>query len=647
MWMKQNKNIRSGSAALIAALVLSGTLFPQVISAQQFCPLNNLKPQKVVSLETFKRIPILNQGRIKPLDTYAESFLILLSGKKRYEKETATQWFARFLFAPRTTFKDKVFLINNPEIPEALQIEPDKKRRYSYQQLEPGYAKLQELAMSADAIEPKNRSVVEAELLRVFVNLRLYVQLSGAFSYGFQHPDFTITTPEVIEALELPKDKSEYSFFDMLEKAELLQKITEPLEKKPEASWTAADKVLLGLVNGLYFWTQHYADCPLGIIPTKQHEDESWMSPMDTINIGYFEPDYRLEVKSIRDMTLAYWSGSQLEFDLAAKSFLDSVAKRLSPKEKNAVQKFPLELLYNKLNLFAWAELFYALTFILFLFSLMSDRKWMYRAAVFCAAAGFIPHLAALVLRILIMSRPPVSNLYETFIFVGLISVVLGGILEMVNKNWLGLVVSGISGMVALFIAGKFSSDGDTMQMLVAVLNSNFWLSTHVTSITIGYAGCCVAGIMGHIYILQAMSKPNDKKRLDVTFNNMIGVIGFGLTMTLLGTALGGIWADQSWGRFWGWDPKENGALLIVIWCAILLHARISKLINPLGMAVGSVFLLIVVMWAWFGVNLLSVGLHSYGFTSGLANTLALYVIVEITFVSVGLVVLGKKGMKF
>src|SRR3989338_7827296 len=192
------------------------------------------------------------------------------------------------------------------------------------------------------------------------------------------------------------------------------------------------------------------------------------------------------------------------------------------------------------------------------------------------------------------MSRPPVSNLYETFIFVGMISVVLGLILEMVNKNWLGLVVSGVSGMVMLFVAGKFSSDGDTMQMLVAVLNSNFWLSTHVTSITIGYAGCCVAGIMGHIYILQALSNPNDKKRLDVTFNNMFGIIGFGLTMTLLGTALGGIWADQSWGRFWGWDPKENGALLIVLWCAILFHARISKLINPLGMAAGSVVLLVV-----------------------------------------------------
>ncbi len=647
MWMKENKNIRLSFAGCIAVLFFLGILFPQAISAQQFCPLNNLKPEKANSLETFKRIPIVNQGRIKPLDTYAESFLIQLSGKKHYEKESALVWFARFLFAPRTTFKDKVFLINNPEIAEALQIELDKKRRYSYQQLEPGYAKLQELAMSANAIDEKSQSVVDRELLRVFSNLRLYVQLSGAFSYGFHHPDFTITTPEVLEALELPKDQSEFSFFDILEKSDPLQKVTEPLERKPKESWTDADKVFLGLVNGLFFWTQNYANCPLGIIPTKSHDDEQWMSPMDTINIGYFDPEYHSEVKSIRDMTLAYWSGSQLEFDLAGRSFMDSVGKRLSSKEKNAVKRFPLELLYNKLNLFAWAELFYAAVFILFLSSLMSDKKWLYRAAVFSVAAGFIPHLGALILRILIMSRPPVSNLYETFIFVGLISVLLGFILEMVNKNWMGLVVSGVSGLVALFVAGKFNSDGDTMQMLVAVLNSNFWLSTHVISITIGYAGCCVAGIMGHIYILQALSKPNDKKRLEITFSNMFGIIGFGLTMTLLGTALGGIWADQSWGRFWGWDPKENGALLIVLWCAILLHARISKLINPLGMAAGSVFLLIVVMWAWFGVNLLSVGLHSYGFTSGIANTLALYVIAESIFVAAGLIVLGKKGMKF
>ncbi|MCA9406059.1 MAG: cytochrome c biogenesis protein CcsA, partial [Candidatus Omnitrophica bacterium] len=140
-----------------------------------------------------------------------------------------------------------------------------------------------------------------------------------------------------------------------------------------------------------------------------------------------------------------------------------------------------------------------------------------------------------------------------------------------------------------------------------------------------------VAGIVGHIYILQA-AFGTDKTKLRAIQNILIGTLGFGLTATFLGTNLGGIWADQSWGRFWGWDPKENGALLIVLWCALLFHAKIGKMIGPLGFAVGSVFGIVVVMWAWFGVNLLSVGLHSYGFTSGLAMNLTIYFILQMLF---------------
>ncbi len=126
----------------------------------------------------------------------------------------------------------------------------------------------------------------------------------------------------------------------------------------------------------------------------------------------------------------------------------------------------------------------------------------------------------------------------------------------------------------------------------------------------------------------------------------MIGALGFGLMMSFLGTTLGGIWADESWGRFWGWDPKENGALLIVLWCAILFHAKVGRFIGPLGVAAGSVLGIIVVMWAWFGVNLLSIGLHSYGFTSGVAVGLLAYVIGEIVFLSLCVPIASKREHK-
>ncbi len=100
----------------------------------------------------------------------------------------------------------------------------------------------------------------------------------------------------------------------------------------------------------------------------------------------------------------------------------------------------------------------------------------------------------------------------------------------------------------------------------------------------------------------------------------MYGVICFATFLSFVGTVLGGIWADQSWGRFWGWDPKENGAVLIVIWNALILHARWAGLVKQRGMAVLTVAGAMITTWSWFGTNQLGVGLHAYGFDKSLAD---------------------------
>ena len=104
------------------------------------------------------------------------------------------------------------------------------------------------------------------------------------------------------------------------------------------------------------------------------------------------------------------------------------------------------------------------------------------------------------------------------------------------------------------------------------------------------------------------------------------------LFFTMFGTILGGIWGDQSWGRFWGWDPKENGALLIVMWLLMMIHLRLSGWVKAPGYALGLVLANITVALAWFGVNLLNVGLHSYGFTEGAFFNLFAFIIFEIIF---------------
>ena len=153
------------------------------------------------------------------------------------------------------------------------------------------------------------------------------------------------------------------------------------------------------------------------------------------------------------------------------------------------------------------------------------------------------------------------------------------------------------------------------MEMLRAVLDTNFWLATHVVVITLGYSSMFVAGFLAMIYILRGVLTktlpPNTARSL---YRMVYGIICFATLFSFVGTILGGIWADQSWGRFWGWDPKENGALLIVIWCAVILHARWGGMIRERGMMACAIFGNIITAFSWFGVNMLGVGLHSYGF---------------------------------
>ena len=106
---------------------------------------------------------------------------------------------------------------------------------------------------------------------------------------------------------------------------------------------------------------------------------------------------------------------------------------------------------------------------------------------------------------------------------------------------------------------------------------------------------------------------------------------------SFVGTVLGGIWADQSWGRFWGWDPKENGALLIVLWNALILHARWGGMVRDRGVAILAILGNMITAWSWFGTNQLSVGLHAYGFDQTLARSLVITWIAHLGLAGVGM----------
>jgi ABC-type transport system involved in cytochrome c biogenesis permease subunit len=247
--------------------------------------------------------------------------------------------------------------------------------------------------------------------------------------------------------------------------------------------------------------------------------------------------------------------------------------------------------------------------------------SWLWRrdllqpAAYSLLVAGALVHTAGLLSRIILQGRPPVTNLYSSAVFVGWGAVVLGVLLERMYRKGFGTAVAASAGFASLIIAHHLAMEGDTMEMMRAVLDSNFWLATHVVTITIGYSGTFLAGILAIAYTLRKHIAPvldpaTTKALVDMTY----GIICFALLFSFVGTVLGGIWADQSWGRFWGWDPKENGALLIVLWNAIILHARWGRYVQERGLMAMAIFGNIITSLSWFGVNMLGVGLHSYGF---------------------------------
>ena len=590
-------------------------------------------PLRIGDLTEFKRIPVLHQGRKMPMQTYARLFLLQLSGRAGYADESPEEWFARLLFDPATTLDDRIFLINHPEVAQALNIPVREGRRYSFTDLHGGMGRLRELAMRASRLESEDRSQVENELLRVFAHQTVYLDLFHAFEFARPHPAFALGNRELIETIELPDDRSPYRFADLFFRAGALQRIIEPLADKPQSAWTELEAAAIEVSNTMYEWSQRHQESTFVLIPLMSHGEEVWLSAWDTFALGFRDAPSLEALNALVELSEAYQQGQQVDFDMAARHFRRLVVERLEGDRELAYMDW--EIRFNNLNLFNRATLLYGFAFFIALFALMSRFKWPYRLSATLLIIAFLLHTTGMIMRMVIMGRPPMTNLYSTFIFVSWMCVILGFFAEALQKNSIGWLTSSVSGVLLLMFSRRFEMEGDTMGQVVAVLDSNFWLSTHVTTITAGYAGCLLAGVIGHVYLAHAVINPARTDRLKSIYYAMMGMLGFGLTFSFLGTMLGGVWADQSWGRFWGWDPKENGALLIVLWCSILYHARLTKWIGDVAMAAGCIFGGIIVMMAWLGVNLLGVGLHSYGFTSGLAMNLFVFTGVELLFIAV------------
>jgi ABC-type transport system involved in cytochrome c biogenesis permease subunit len=407
---------------------------------------------------------------------------------------------------------------------------------------------------------------------------------------------------------------------------------SEPLDSKEKASieparFISTVQALVAaeekeLPNQLLSIRQNLKTDPTALFAAQYAEAIVLRTGVDPILIDY------------EQLGLAYRKNNAAQFNSLVKSLRNKIAQR-APAD---ISTIAFEKTYNGYEPFYRSSIGYLWILLIACSSwlLSAYRKpgagtnhastTLLNSAYILTGLVLIAHTFGLAGRMYIEGRPPVTNLYSSALFISWGAVLLCFLTEKFLRLGIASSMGSLIGFGGLVVAHNLSIDsslnpsGDTMEMMRAVLDSNFWLATHVVTITIGYSTTFLAGFLGIAYVFSMLfrilfNSKNKGKELNAKLLSMIfGITCFSLFFSLVGTVLGGIWADQSWGRFWGWDAKENGALLIVIWNAIILHARWAGTAKIRGLSSLAIFGNVVTAWSYFGTNMLGVGLHAYGF---------------------------------
>ena len=574
-------------------------------------------------------VPIQESGRIKPLDTYARNQALTFYGKRKikHEELSAIDWLLDLFIYPDKGLDQKVFNIRSPEVLDVLALEwTNNFHKYSYNEIFPGVQNQLHLIQSVFEKKEEDRDVFEAQLLEIYQNVMKFREIVSSFSCLL--PMFTVYDSETAQKLHIQPGQFT-SYAHIMSHRESLFDISQNILTKSEESWSDSEREVALLLYNLQQTSKDEFAKALKIIPPSKNDSTGlWISPWELLDGRIIEPHQDKIIKSMEAYLLARYEKNDDAGNDALRLYKSGLLS--FPGERVNFSILKQESWLNKANLFTISLIFYLFGFILLGISWMVHPDLFRKVAYGSMISGFILHTYGIILRMIIMSRPPISTIYETVIFVGFVIVLFSVVIEYLRKDGLGIFIGSISGSLLHYVGFGYAADGDTLEMLVAVLNSNFWLATHVTTIILGYGSSLMAGLIGHLYLIEKIRTPKDSVRLKSIYNNLFGVTLIALFFTLFGTILGGIWADQSWGRFWGWDPKENGALLIVLWQLMMVHMRLSGLAKPDKFALGMILNNIIVILAWFGVNLLSIGLHSYGFVSGIAVNIVLFTVFEL-----------------
>ena len=559
-------------------------------------------------IQAFAKLPILHEGRVKPMDSFAQSKLKLLSGSKK----DAMPWLIETLFNPANAENFDVIKLSNPDVLNMLEIERQESKLYSYKEISEALRGKQEVLFSILNAPEEDWSLAQ----RDFVLLQQKTVMLGDIlaSMSLFLP-LSVSVPEKLKTEPLGDS---LTYLDISKFKETLQKETlNILKSKGESleTYTPDEQeiVLLSFTNANLQAAGERSQV-FRVIPSSANQ--SWISPWQSI-LGQGSPETTELFNAWKELAHAYHQNDAKRWNTIVNK-IQSLTHNLGKNDirSNALK---LEYLYNQVQPYVLSFWLYGLCLCSLLISFAMRKNIVVIPLTLLCAGAFI-HLGGITARVFILERPPVSTLYESIIFVALSAVLYGLLMFVKHREKLWLYLGAGCGLFLTMVSFTHNQEGDSFLMLTAVLNTNFWLATHVICITLGYAFCLITSVLAHIILI----RPENTILRHLNTTALLALL-----FSTVGTVLGGIWADQSWGRFWGWDPKENGALLIVLWLIWLIHGRISGSMKNWFVHAGLAYLSVIVALSWFGVNLLSVGLHAYGFTDSAALGLGIFVGLE------------------
>ena len=576
-------------------------------------------------VKEFGSMPIQDGGRIKPVSTWAGFELLAINGKRKVRFESngekvsikPTEWVLDLMFRDELASKMTVFQVEDDAVLDMIEMPHDgKKRRDRYSMAEiQGHLKQVDKLRDEIAQKTKDeREPIEDQFIGLVSNIQSYVSISSHFS-------------PVKEAMA---DKSS-SLSDELRLFSTWVERWPQLSQFLAAAAQQEGRQMDGLNKVANMISMRVSDSvysDIALFPPSDPEQASWPKRQGWLsqymqNKVPADQDQFQYLREMETLALAYGKDGQKGLLEAVKLYKATVQTKMD--ERGEGKSLKSEMVYYKMDYFYYSITPFILGFIIVACGWISPAtRWgrgCNRIAWGLLVIGALLLITGITHRSILMNRPPVGNLYDTIPFITAIVILVLGFIEYVTKRGVCLGLAFFLASIGMFLAMWYeqSKGVDPMNPLIAVLRSNFWLATHVITITIGYAGGLLTAGLAHIYIFARVFNIDEGDKSFRRFMTRIvyGGVCFTLFFSLVGTILGGVWANDSWGRFWGWDPKENGALIIVLWTLIILHARMAGYLREWGIHICAVAGSILVTFSWWHVNFLSIGLHNYGFTAG------------------------------